>query len=83
MQALRLTAWKSEPVLVEVEEPVPGPGQVVIRVGGAGACHSDLHLMHDFDGETNHRQTLRQILRRKRDACQITKPVVTDIHKSC
>lgn len=49
MQALRLTAWKSEPVLVEVEEPVPGPGQVVIRVGGAGACHSDLHLMHDFD----------------------------------
>ena len=49
MYALRLLAWKSEPVLVEVEQPHPGPGQVVIRVGGAGACHSDLHLMHDFD----------------------------------
>ncbi|PXY22271.1 NAD(P)-dependent alcohol dehydrogenase [Prauserella muralis] len=48
MRALRLTAWQSEPVLAEVEEPVPGPGQVVVRVGGAGACHSDLHLMHDF-----------------------------------
>jgi propanol-preferring alcohol dehydrogenase len=50
MYALRLPAWKSEPVLVEVEDPRPGPGQVVIRIGGAGACHSDLHLMHDFEG---------------------------------
>ena len=41
--------WKSEPELVEVPKPKPGPGQVVIKIGGAGACHSDLHLMHDFD----------------------------------
>jgi len=40
--------WKSEPELVEVPKPTPGPGEVVIRIGGAGACHSDLHLMHDF-----------------------------------
>jgi propanol-preferring alcohol dehydrogenase len=49
MRALRLPAWKSEPELVDVAEPVPGPGQVVVRIGAAGACHSDLHLMHDFD----------------------------------
>jgi propanol-preferring alcohol dehydrogenase len=49
MKALRLMAWKSEPELVDVADPTPGPGQVVIRVGGAGACHSDLHLMHDFE----------------------------------
>ncbi len=49
MRALRLLEWKSDPVLVEVEEPVPGPGQVVVRVGGAGACHSDLHLMREFE----------------------------------
>ncbi|UQU61848.1 NAD(P)-dependent alcohol dehydrogenase [Couchioplanes caeruleus] len=48
MRALRLLDWKKPAELVEVPQPVPGPGQVVIKVGGAGACHSDLHLMHDF-----------------------------------
>ena len=51
MRALRLPAWKHEPELVEVAEPTAGPGQVVIKIGGAGACHSDLHLMHDFEGD--------------------------------
>lgn len=49
MKALRLVGWKSEPELVEIPKPTPGPGQVVVKVGGAGACHSDLHLLHDFD----------------------------------
>ncbi len=52
MRALRFTEWKTEPQLMEVPDPEPGPGQVVIRVGGAGVCHSDLHIMHDFDGST-------------------------------
>ena len=45
MRALRLMNWKSEPELVEVPKPTPGHGQVVIKIGGAGACH----LMHDFE----------------------------------
>lgn len=49
MKALKLIAWKQDPELHEVADPTPGPGQVVVRVGGAGACHSDLHLMHDFE----------------------------------
>lgn len=49
MKALRIMDWKTEPELVEVPKPTPGPGQVVIKVGGAGACHSDLHLIHDFE----------------------------------
>ncbi|WP_418276311.1 NAD(P)-dependent alcohol dehydrogenase [Isoptericola jiangsuensis] len=48
MRALRLQAWQQEPELVDVPEPTPGPGQVVVKVGASGACHSDLHLMHDF-----------------------------------
>lgn len=49
MKALRLNDWKSEPVLEEVEQPHPDQGQVVIKVGGAGACHSDIHLMDEFE----------------------------------
>ncbi|MEU0514735.1 MULTISPECIES: NAD(P)-dependent alcohol dehydrogenase [Amycolatopsis] len=48
MRAWRLPTWKSDPELVEVDQPRPGPGQVVVRIGGAGACHSDLHLMREF-----------------------------------
>ena len=49
MKALRLNAWKSDPVLEDVSVPEPGPGEVLVQVGGAGACHSDLHLMHEFE----------------------------------
>jgi alcohol dehydrogenase, propanol-preferring len=49
VRALRLTGWRREPELVDIPIPTAGPGQVVIRVGGAGACHSDLHVMHEFD----------------------------------
>lgn len=51
MKALQITAWHSAPELREVAEPVPGAGEVVIRVAAAGACHSDLHILKDFDGE--------------------------------
>lgn len=49
MRALRIVEFKQEPQLVEVPDPVPGPGEVVIKVGAAGACHSDLHILYDFD----------------------------------
>ncbi|HLW45587.1 MAG TPA: NAD(P)-dependent alcohol dehydrogenase [Acidimicrobiales bacterium] len=48
MQALRLTAWQHEAELLEVADPEPGPGEVLVKIGGAGACHSDLHLMDEF-----------------------------------
>ena len=46
MRALQMTTWHQEATYVEVEEPSPGPEQVVIKVGASGACHSDLHMMH-------------------------------------
>ena len=49
MQALQLTAWKPPPEVREVADPEPAAGQVVVEVAAAGACHSDLHLIHDFE----------------------------------
>lgn len=51
MKALQLVAWQQPPELREVPVPEPGPGEVLIKVGGAGACHSDLHLMEWPEGQ--------------------------------
>ncbi|MBO3751957.1 NAD(P)-dependent alcohol dehydrogenase [Streptosporangiaceae bacterium NEAU-GS5] len=45
MRAFQLVKWQQPPELREVPVPEPGPGQVLVKVGGAGACHSDLHIM--------------------------------------
>ncbi len=50
MKAYQLTAWQSAPEMREVAVPEPGPGEVLIKVAGAGACHSDLHLMEWPEG---------------------------------
>jgi len=44
MQAFRLTA-PHEMRLSSVPQPEPGPGDVLINVGAAGVCHSDLHII--------------------------------------
>ena len=45
MKAFRMTAWQSQPEFREVEIREPGPGEVLVKIGGAGLCHSDLHIM--------------------------------------
>jgi len=51
MKAFQLTGWQKPPELREVPVPQPGPGQVLLKIGGAGACHSDLHLMEAPEGQ--------------------------------
>jgi propanol-preferring alcohol dehydrogenase len=48
MKAARLHEYGHGLVLDEVPTPTPGPGEVVVRVEGAGFCHSDIHVI---DGE--------------------------------
>ncbi|MFI9357718.1 NAD(P)-dependent alcohol dehydrogenase [Streptomyces lydicus] len=45
MRAFQLVEWQQPPELREVPVPEPGAGQVLVKVAGAGACHSDLHIM--------------------------------------
>lgn len=54
MKALRLEAWNTPPRLVDLPVPEPGPGEVLIKIGGAGACHSDLHLMSELGEHTGY-----------------------------
>ena len=35
--------------LKQVDVPQPGPGQVRVKIAGAGLCHSDLHVLHMGD----------------------------------
>lgn len=48
MRAARLHEYGHALVLEDIPTPRPARGQVVVRVLGAGFCHSDIHVM---DGE--------------------------------
>jgi propanol-preferring alcohol dehydrogenase len=45
IKAYRLLAWGQPAQVCEVPVPEPGPGEVLLKVAGAGACHTALHLM--------------------------------------
>lgn len=51
MRAVVFEDFKTFPVLKEVPDPSPGPGEVLLKVAGAGACHSDVGLFHDFESD--------------------------------
>jgi alcohol dehydrogenase, propanol-preferring len=52
MRAIVFEDWKKFPVLKDVEKPKPGPGEVLLKVAGAGACHSDVAIYKDFAADT-------------------------------
>lgn len=51
MKAVRFTNWKTFPEIKDVERPTPGPGEVLLKVAGAGACHSDVAVFQDYDAD--------------------------------
>lgn len=46
---MQFTNWKTFPSLEEVPRPKPGPGEVLLKIAGAGACHSDIAIYDQFD----------------------------------
>ena len=47
MQAVRFVGVGKPARIEDVPTPSPGPGQVLLKIGGAGVCHSDLHVMEE------------------------------------
>ncbi|WP_410662476.1 NAD(P)-dependent alcohol dehydrogenase [Amycolatopsis sp. lyj-84] len=48
MKAVRLRSYHRRPVVEEVPEPrATGPFDVVVKIGGAGVCRTDLHIIEE------------------------------------
>ena len=45
MKAIRFVGAGCPAQLVDIPTPRPGPGEILVKIGGAGACHSDLHVL--------------------------------------
>jgi NAD+-dependent secondary alcohol dehydrogenase Adh1 len=46
MKAVRLHGYHQQPVVEEVPKPtIQGPFDVVVKIGGAGVCRTDLHII--------------------------------------
>src|SRR3546814_12010133 len=48
MRAVVFSEWQTFPSLETVDQPEPGPGAVLLKVAGAGACHSAVATYTDF-----------------------------------
>jgi NAD+-dependent secondary alcohol dehydrogenase Adh1 len=56
MQAFRLHRYNERPTVDEIEEPkVEDPLDVIVKIGGAGVCRTDIHLYlgqwHELDAD--------------------------------
>jgi len=47
MRAVRFAGVGLPAQIEDVPKPSPGPGQILVKIGGAGVCHSDLHVMEE------------------------------------
>ncbi|MFG1817724.1 NAD(P)-dependent alcohol dehydrogenase [Kribbella sp. NPDC049174] len=55
MKAVRLHGYHQQPMVEEVPEPsVEGPLDVVVKIGGAGVCRTDLHIIEGQWAEAMH-----------------------------
>ena len=54
MKAIRVHSYGQPPGLDEVPEPrVTGPDDVIVRIGGAGLCRTDLHIIDGWLADYN------------------------------
>lgn len=52
MRAVVFSNWQTFPTLENVGQPEPGPGEVLLKVAGAGACHSDVAVYREFTADS-------------------------------
>lgn len=52
MRAVVFEKFQTFPSLTEVDRPTPGPGEVLLKIAGAGACHSDVAVYREFTADS-------------------------------
>ena len=46
MKAVRVHEYKKDPSIDDIPEPkLQGPLDVIVKIGGAGVCRTDLHIV--------------------------------------
>ena len=60
MKAVRLHEFHTQPVVDDVPEPkISGPLDVIVKIGGAGVCRTDLHIIEgQWDAAMRHAAAL-------------------------
>jgi propanol-preferring alcohol dehydrogenase len=53
MRAVVFSEFKTFPTIEDIAVPEPGPGEVLLKVAGAGACHSDVAIFSEFASDPN------------------------------
>jgi len=51
VRAVVFESYKKFPVLKEVDRPKPAAGEVLLKVAGAGACHSDVAVFDEYESD--------------------------------
>lgn len=52
MKAVVFEEYNTFPVLKDMPKPQPGSGEVLLKVAGAGCCHSDVSVFQEYTPET-------------------------------
>lgn len=51
MRAVVFSGFKTFPTIETIDVPEPAPGEVLLKVAGAGACHSDVAVFDEFEAD--------------------------------
>jgi alcohol dehydrogenase, propanol-preferring len=62
MRAVMFRDFKTFPTVENIDVPEPGPGEVLLKVAGAGACHSDVAIWLPSTLPSARRHSARDVL---------------------
>ena len=71
MKAVQVVGYHTKLQLTDIPEPtIEGPLDVIVRIGGAGVCRTDLHILEgQWEAEVRRRAAVHDRPRERRAGC--------------